>query len=112
MEETGQKNNTRGVRHDVDDLLKESDNKKAANEGGIKYKARDIKEITDETAEELLEWAEYGEFYDNTYLPMRKDTPLILINSTKNLDTGEISNHPMIISVKKARQALTPIGEY
>lgn len=89
-----------------------AENKKAANEGGVMEQARDVESITDEKAEELLEWAEYGEFYDNTYLPMRKDTPLILINSTKNLDTGEISNHPMIISVKKARQALTPIGEY
>ena len=40
MEETGQKNNTRGVRHDVDDLLKESDNKKAADEGGAKLMGR------------------------------------------------------------------------
>ena len=43
---------------------------------------------------------------------MRKDTPSVLIASTKGLDTGEILNRPMLIPVGKARQSLTPYGEY
>ena len=74
--------------------------------------SREIENITDERAEELLQEAEYGYYYDSTYIPMRKDTPSVLIASTKGLETGEIKNLPMITPVGKVRQAMTPEGEY
>ncbi len=85
---------------------------KTTGEGGVRMMAREIETITDERAKELLEWAEYGEYNDNTYIPMRKDTPSVLIASTKGRDTGEILDRPMLIPVGKARQSLTPEGEY
>lgn len=85
----------------------------------IRYQAREvnnnakknIESLTEETVTELLSFANFGAFGDGTYIPVRKDTPSVLVESTRGRETGEIKNHPLLMQVKKARQSMTPEGE-
>lgn len=72
---------------------------------------RDIHDLDDDTVLDLLQYADFGAYDDGTYIPIRKNTPVELISSTRGLPYGEVKDLPFIVPVKKARQSMTPEGE-
>ncbi len=69
----------------------------------------DISKLTEANVREMLQNAADGIYYDNSYIPLRRNTPVALIEAARS--RGDIiENLPVIMSVKKARQAME-IGE-
>ena len=65
----------------------------------------DAKTVTEEDVRTLLGNAYKKKYKDGSYIPVRVNTPAILIESAKNIGKT-IEDFPVIIQVKKARQMM------
>ena len=65
----------------------------------------DISKLTEENVRELLRNAADGIYYDNSYIPLRRNTPAVLIKAAQSMG-DVVENLPVIMSVKKVRQAM------
>ena len=66
----------------------------------------DARNLTDEQAINYLYQAKRGELQGLTYIPVRKDTPQVVIDTLKAVGY-EVNNHSMIMQVRKAQQAMS-----
>ncbi len=65
----------------------------------------DARDITDEQVTQYLKLAKASKLYDSSYIPVRKDTPQVLIYSLAQI--GEtIENRSLVMQVRKARGAM------
>lgn len=85
--------------------------KNTTDEGGVKKQARELqrKDPTKLKEEELLNLLEYTKdkvLSDDTYIPVRVNTPNILIAFAKECGYT-LESHPLAMKVYKARQALS-----
>lgn len=94
-----------GVESDGD-----ADVKFAAKPSSKNPKVLDPRTVTEDDVRELLENVKNGEYYDNTYIPIRISTPLILIELAKRRNNDVIDNNPIVISAGKAYQAMARKG--
>ncbi len=97
-----------------------AENKKTTSEGGnnakyslnIKYtdgtikKLPDARNLTKEDIVEFLNYAKSGKLKWNTYIPVRKDTPQIIID-TLNQAGESVENLSLVMQVRKAQQAMS-----
>lgn len=72
--------------------------------GNINY-SKDITKLTREDARELLEKASQGQFDTKTYIPIRVNTPAIVIWASKKIPGLNLKNLPMLMEVGKVIQA-------
>ncbi len=77
----------------------------------IKYTNGSIEEIisardlTNEKAIDYLEKAKKGELMGSSYVPVRKDTPRVIIDSLAAINQT-IENYPLVMQVRKAQQSM------
>lgn len=107
MEETGQKNNTRGMRY--------------AKKEDVDREYKNPEHITEQEVLTMLKSAAAGVLDDGQYIPIRRHTPIILHEVIKEaswqlgLSDSEVKKYTesrcMIMQVYKARQAQAPETE-
>ncbi len=66
----------------------------------------DARNLTNEQAVEYLEQAKRGELRRDTYIPVRKDTPQVIIDTLAQVNEN-VSNRSLIMQVRKAQQAMS-----
>lgn len=87
-------------------------------EGGVRYSLNiqhsngaveelaDARTLTDEQALNYLKQAKSGKLRRNSYIPVRKDTPQVLIDTLKQV--GEkVDNLSLVMQVRKAQQSMS-----
>lgn len=77
--------------------------------GKVRYSLsgeKDPSKITSDDVIDLLERVKQTEFDEGTYIPVRANTPKIIIETAKNQLGMNIPNLPMIMQVKKAFDAM------
>ena len=79
---------------------------KIVHSNGIVEEIEDARQLTNEKAVEYLKMAKSGELFRDSYIPIRKDTPQVIIDSLERINEI-IENKSLIIQVKKARQAMS-----
>lgn len=86
-------------------------NENTAGEGGVRYSAEDgtIKDATELSRSDLrylLEGAQNGVLPDNSYIPLRRNTPEFFIGVVEEHSRGSVvvENHPMVSTVRHIRQ--------
>lgn len=74
----------------------------------VRFSTARISRLTESDVRSLLEKAQRGEFSNDTYIPLRINTPGVLIFEVSKYSKGEttIENLPIIMQVEKARQAM------
>ena len=72
------------------------------------WSMKDPRNVTREDVRTELENAQNGLYVDGSYIPLRINTPSILINKVRDHSKGdvEIKNLPIIMNVGKVRQAM------
>ncbi|MGN1473249.1 MAG: hypothetical protein ACI4WZ_04180, partial [Eubacteriales bacterium] len=65
----------------------------------------DARNITEEQVAVYLRQAKEGELYDSTYIPVRSNTPEVIINSLAGINKI-ITDRSMVMQVRKVRQAM------
>ncbi len=70
----------------------------------------DPRTVTKEDVYEMLEAAKDGKYNNNTYIPVRISTPAIIIERAKEKLGINIPNHPLVMSVSKAINAMERQG--
>lgn len=65
----------------------------------------DARSLTDEQALKYLQQAKSGKFKRETYIPVRKDTPQVLIDTVAQVNE-KIENRSLVMQVRKAQQAM------
>ena len=85
--------------------------KNTTDEGDVKMQARDLQKkdptkLKENDLIQLLSYAKDKVFPDGTYIPVRINTPQILIAFAKEFGYS-LENHPLAMRVYKARQALS-----
>ena len=85
--------------------------KNTTSEGDVKMQARELQrkdptKLKEEELNSLLEFTKDKMLSDDTYIPVRINTPQILIAFAKELGYT-LENHPLAMQVYKARQALS-----
>ncbi len=100
-------------------VLDSKDTKKAASRAGNKQfslkiihtdgfveELSDARSLTDEQAVDYLNKAKKGELQGHSYIPIRKDTPQVIIDTLKG--AGErVENRSLVMQVRKAQQAMS-----
>ena len=85
-------------------------NKNAATEGGEtpRFSKKSIQNLTENEVRTLLENSMNGEYAAGSYIPLRRNTPALLIKKVAEHSGGKVSveNLPVIMNVGKARQAM------
>lgn len=81
------------------------------NDGDVKLQARELQrkdptKLKEEELTTLLGYTKDKMLADDTYIPMRVNTPKIIIAFAKEFGY-ELENHPLAMQVYKARQALS-----
>ena len=72
---------------------------------GSSEELQDARNLTEEQATEYFTNAKARKYMDDTYIPVRKDTPQVVIDTLK--DAGvEIENRSLVMQVRKARQSM------
>lgn len=105
----------------TDALVTASERERTKNtaEGGVRYQARQSKKdprqldprtVTKSDVVELLENAQGGAIYGNTYIPIRINTPACLIYWARERRGEIIDNNPIAMSAEKAYQAMARKG--
>lgn len=77
-----------------------------AQEGGVKYMARDPRRVTREDVENLIRDCENGLYDNDTYIPVRVNTPGFLIEVIRKDTNGAVTvpNLPMVMKVEHMQQ--------
>ncbi len=91
--------------------------KNTANDSGVKYSLNikhtdgsvevlaDARNLTNEQAIGYLKQAARGELRRDTYIPVRKDTPQVIIDTLEQVNEN-ISNSSLVMQVRKAKQSM------
>ena len=72
---------------------------------GTVEKLPDLRDLTDEQAIHYLELAKSRELIDETYIPVRKDLPQVIIDTMEQVDE-HLDNRSLIMNVFKARKSM------
>ncbi len=77
-------------------------------DSGIMFSKKRIETLTENDVRNLLESSVYGEFANRSYIPLRRNTPQVLIDAIKQHSNGsvEVADLPIAMNVEKAVQAL------
>lgn len=67
----------------------------------------DARDLTSVQAVNYLEQAQKGQIQGHSYVPVRKDTPQVIIDSLSQVGE-EIQNRSLVMQVRKAQQAMRP----
>jgi predicted transcriptional regulator len=116
--DTSLENELRRLEKKFSKMLKETAKNEKSTGEGVKYSLKikhsngtieilnDARNLTKEQAVEYLEQAKRGEFKGHTYIPVRKDTPRVIID-TLNAVGEEVNNLSLVMQVRKAQQAMS-----
>ena len=66
----------------------------------------DARSLTNEQSLSYLEQAKAGSIQRNSYIPVRKDTPQVIIDALEQVDE-KIENRSLVMQVRKAQQAMS-----
>lgn len=105
------------VKHQFEKAYKESAELGAKVEGvknsllikrtdGSVEEISDARTLTDEQALSYLNQAKSGELRGHTYIPVRKDTPQVIIDSLKQVGEN-VDNLSLVMQVRKAQQSMS-----
>ena len=77
-------------------------------DGTKRYSFKEIENLTEENEREILQDTVNGEYGNDTYVPLRRNTPSILIEEVAKHTNGEIKleDRPIISEVKHLRQTM------
>lgn len=84
-------------------------NKNTVQKTGVEVRySKKVSSLTEADVRDLLEACINGEFPDGSYIPIRRNTPAILLEKVQEHSNGEVmaENLPIIMSVGKVRQAM------
>ena len=109
------------VKKVFDEAYRNSKGQKYTADGGVKYSLNiehadgtieelaDLRDLTDEQTISYLNAAKSRELIDETYIPVRKETPQVIIDTMEQV--GEhLENHSLVMNVYKARKAMKSEG--
>ena len=95
----------------------EEGRRQAKTNGGLKnvggktpsFSLKQIQALTEGDVQGLLENAMNGQYVDGSYIPLRKNTPSILIEKVTEYSGGRtaVEDLPIVMNVGKARQAMS-----
>ncbi len=107
------------IKKTFEKVYRETDAQKSTAEGGdvrhslsIKHtdgtveELADARDLTNEQAVEYLTQAKKGEIQGRSYIPVRKDTPQVIIDTLAQVDES-IENRSLVMQVRKAQQAMS-----
>ncbi len=99
-----------------DNLQKAGGKKNTTSKGGVKQQARALQRkdpttLTEDDLLSLLEFSKEKAFSDGSFIPVRINTPTILIEFAKEFG-HTLENYPLAMNVYKARQALSNEEEW
>lgn len=82
--------------------------KNTTTESGVKWSLKKVRELTETDVRGLLEGCINGEYGDHSYIPLKKNTPSILIDKVNEHSKGtvQVNDLPIAMEVGKARQAM------
>ena len=107
------------VKRAFEKAYREGGNNKTAEDGGRTYsltikhtdgtveELADARNLTTEQAVEYLKSAKSGKIRRESYVPVRKDTPQVIIATLEQVNEN-IGNHSLVMQVDKAQQAMRP----
>ena len=73
---------------------------------GMIEELADAKNLTRNQAIEYLEQAKKGKLFRDTYIPVRSDTPQVIIDTLEQVNE-KINNQSLVMQVRKARKAMS-----
>ncbi len=76
---------------------------------GTTEELADARQLTDEQAVEYLKKAKAGVLQGHSYIPVRKDTPQVIIDTLEQVNES-IDNRSLVMQVSKAQQAMRGTG--
>jgi len=88
---------------EITDAMKES----VLTKGQPMFSLRDVQQLTEENVRSELENALSGKYDKDTYLPVRNNTPSVLIESVKKYSGIEVKNLPFAMQVGKIIQTMS-----
>lgn len=93
--------------------LKEKLQEGVENEGQTQFNKKQAEQLTENDLRNLLEDIQYGLLQDDTYIPLRRNTPQFLIDVLTEYTQGKlnIGNYPMASSVEHLRQNMEEVED-
>ena len=93
-------------RDDEEDYSKVKSSLKIKHSDGSVEELTNARELTDEQAIDYLKQAKSGQLQGHSYIPVRKDTPQVIIDTLKQVNEN-INNRSLVMQVRKAQQAMS-----